>query len=317
MATSQYQESMEIPFMVVRTMLDLGLTAQAQAWLDTLSGRFRDNWRFAWYSGIVETILGEFQAAQHSFTEVLRILPGETAPKLAIAAVSELLLQQLGAHERLLLDATVARAASGLAGQLHDLPDSVFTGWVDAGLTDPEWTLATSEPSVLRFHAIRLYSLVWLTSPTTVSSAFGLAREMMREGQVELAIEALDRVPNSSRHFRMARLTAILCLVMPAHGVMPDEQRIRRAARRLEKIPTTEPRYLQIKVAVIEAGLRFLQDAGAASSPAPLFEHPFTVRGLRRGLARALREQARVAPYAQHRFALVDMANKVRPATWF
>ena len=30
-----------------------------------------------------------------------------------------------------------------------------------------------------------------------------------------------------------------------------------------------------------------------------------------------LREQARVAPYAKHRYALVDMANKVRPSTWF
>lgn len=54
-----------------------------------------------------------------------------------------------------------------------------------------------------------------------------------------------------------------------------------------------------------------------ADSTMPLFEYTFSLRGLRRGLAITLREQARVAPYAQHRFALVDMANKVRPATWF
>ncbi|OEX94005.1 serine/threonine protein kinase [Corynebacterium sp. BCW_4722] len=316
MASPQYEESREIPFMVVRTMLDLGLTDQARTWLRSLADKLGGTWRYSWYSGVVETLLGDFKSAQASFTEVLMVLPGEAAPKLAIAAVSELLLQQLGVHEHVLLDATVTRAASGLAGQLHELPDDVFTRWVDDGLTDREWSTAAAAPKVLRFHAIRLYSLVWLTNPTTVSSAFGLARELMREGQVELAIEALDRVPNSSRHDRMAKLTAILCLVTPVADGSVTEARIRRAARRLEKIPSTEPRYMQIKVAVIQAGLNFLRDEEPASR-SPLFEYPFTMRGLRRGLAITLREQARVAPYPQHRYALVDMANKVRPATWF
>ena len=126
------------------------------------------------------------------------------------------------------------------------------------------------------------------------------------------SIKALDKVPNASRHFRMAQLTAILCLV----DGEPTEDHIRLAARRLEQVPSTEPRFMQIKVAVIEAGLTYLREQGAASS-ASLFEYPFTMRGLRRGLAHTLRAQARVAPYPRHRYALVDMANKVRPATWF
>ena len=113
----------------------------------------------------------------------------------------------------------------------------------------------------------------------------------------------------------MASLTAILCLV--AQDL--TESRIRRAARRLEKIPNTEPRFLQVKIFVLRAALTYLSDnrLSAAASTKPLFEYDFTVRGLRRGLAITLREQARVAPYAKHRYALVDMANKVRPATWF
>ena len=55
---------------------------------------------------------------------------------------------------------------------------------------------------------------------------------------------------------------------------------------------------------------------GAASTK-PLFEYDFNRRGLQRGLAITLRDQARVAPFPRHRYALVDMANKVRPATWF
>ena len=76
---------------------------------------------------------------------------------------------------------------------------------------------------------------------------------------------------------------------------------------------------MQIKVYVLRAALTLLRDAGVdrAASDHSLFEYEFTTRDLRRGLATTLREQARIAPYARHRYALVDMANKVRPATWF
>lgn len=318
MTTPQYEESTEIPFGVVRTMLDLGLTRQARAWLVSLEERFGGTWRHWWYSGVVETLLGDFRAAKRSFAEVLRLLPGEAAPKLALAAVGDLLLQELGTQEQKLLDADLARAAASLDQHLHEVPNVVFEELVAQGVIDAEWSMQTVEPVALRFHAIRLYAFVWLTNPTTVSSAFGLARMLMREDQVALAIKALDKVPSASRHYRMAQLTAILCLVAPeseAHAA-PTEEQIRLAARRLERIPSTEPRFLQIKVAVIEAGLIYLREH-PASSTATLFEYPFTVRGLRRGLALTLRAQARVAPYPQHRYALVDMANKVRPATWF
>ncbi len=317
MTTPQYERSVEIPFGVVRTMIDLGLTSQARSWLLTLRERFGGTWRYAWYSGVVEMLLGDFSAATASFSEVLNHLPGEAAPKLALAAVSELTLQEQGVQEQSLIDDSLARAATNLDHRLADVPTSVLQAMVDAGQMDAEWSLSELEPPALRFHAIRLYALVWLTNPTTVSSAFGLARMLMREGEVSLALRALDKVPNASRHSRMAQLTAVLCLVSPSAGDFdPTEEQIREAARRLDQIPTTEPRFLQIKTVVLDAGLNFLL-AHRASSTAALFEYPFTVRGLRRGLASTLREQARVAPYSQHRYALVDMANKVRPATWF
>ena len=36
-----------------------------------------------------------------------------------------------------------------------------------------------------------------------------------------------------------------------------------------------------------------------------------------RHLAYTLRQQARQAPFSRHRYALVDLANQVRPVTWF
>ena len=193
------------------------------------------------------------------------------------------------------------------------------------------------------------------------------------------------------------------------------ESRIRRAARRLETLPTNEPRLSQVRIAVLSAGLTWLRGVGDApddgagvvgggvvggvvgggvvgggpagdfnassgtygsqtpgspassstssSAPsgtsssgssrttsgassrtgapkapdgssgssgpsgsgkarrraasAPLFDVQFTERGLRSGLEASLRQLARQAPFARHRYHLVDMANRIRPRTWF
>ena len=184
--------------------------------------------------------------------------------------------------------------------------------------TTPAELVINTDPESLRYQAMVLYGLVWATNPATVSSAFGLARQLMAEGQVELAVAALDKVPQPSRHHRMAKLTTILQLVS---GTPEDltEARLRRAARRLEEIPTNEPRFLQIKIAVMSAALNWLgsHNLDSAASSNDLFEWPFTERGLRTGLAAALRQQARSAPFARHRYTLVDIANAVRPTTRF
>ena len=315
MQTPQYEQSTEIPFGVVRAMLDMGLTYQARTWLASLTEHLVHNWRYPWYSGVINTLLGEYRDAQRDFTRVLDQVPGEAAPKLAIAAIDELICQQTGPYTTDLLRDDIARATAGIRTNLADLPNSVFEEWEERGLLTPGWELLGDDPAILRYNALRLYALVWQTNPTTVSAAFGLARLLMAESEVELAVAALDRVPQSSRHHRMAKLTSILDLV----SAELTESRIRRAARRLEEIPNNEPRFLQIKVYVLRAGLTFLREAGVekAASEHHLFEYPFTSRGLRRGLAVTLREQARLAPYPQHRYALVDMANKVRPPTWF
>lgn len=309
MNTEEYEHSAEIPLGVVRALLDLGFTAQARAWLKSLEPRLGPDWRFQWYSGITDLLMEDYANAQKHFNRVLNILPGEAAPKLALAAVDELLLQQLGHHHAPLLDDETARAASGLSSHLDELDNKHFVEMSES------WSHITLDPRVLRFHAMRLYGLVWATNPTTVSSAFGLSRQLVAEGQTEMAVAALDKVSQASRHHRMAQLTTILLLI----SAQLTESRIRRAARRLEGIPTNEPRFLQIKIAVMSAALTFLRDAkvDAAASPNDLFEFPFNQRGLRGGLAETLRQQARQAPFARHRYALVDMANQVRPATWW
>lgn len=311
--SEEYPDSAEIPFGVVRAMLDLGLTTGARSWLASLEPKLGTDWRFQWYSGVTSLLLDDYVSAQKHFSEVLFIMPGEAAPKLALAAVDELILQAKGYENTALLDSRgeLARSASGLVGSLAEMDPELLEGIE----IDSTWDHITSDPAVLRFHTIRLYGIVWATNPTTVSSAFGLSRQLIAEDLVELGVQALDKVPQNSRHHRMAQLTSILQLV----SAELTESRIRRAARRLEGIPPNEPRFLQIKTAVMSAGLQFLRDAGveAAASPNPLFDNPFTQTGLRYGIADTLRQQARVAPSSKHRYALVDMANSVRPETWF
>ena len=309
MHTEEYTRSAEIPLGVVRAMLDLGFTGQAREWLASLEESLGNDWRFHWYSGVTSLLLDDLMTAQKHFFEVLTILPGESAPKLALAAVDELILQNLGYSGVALLDPHDARAIAGVHATLEELNG----GFVSR--LPHDWSHVSTDPQVLRFHTIRLYGLVWAANPTTVSSAFGLARQLMAENQLETAVRALDRLPQASRHHRMAQLTTILHLI----GGQLTESRVRRAARRLSEIPTNEPRFLQIQAAVLSAGLNFLRDADveAAASPNDLFEFPFTQRGLRAGLADTLRRLARNAPFARHRYALVDMANQVRPETWF
>ncbi|MCK7661812.1 serine/threonine protein kinase [Corynebacterium antarcticum] len=312
MQTEEYSASAEIPLGVVRALLDLGFTLEAKQWLDSLSERLSLDWRHQWYSGVTDLLLDDYVAAQDHFNNVLNIVPGEAAPKLALAAVDEMLLQQFGYTHRPLLDQDAIHTAAHSAGTDAALHMDVLSTLGES------WSHLTSDPVALRFHSMRLYALVWATNPTTVSSAFGMARQLMAEKQVELAVNALDKVPQPSRHHRMAKLTTILLLVSGDPAKL-TESRIRRAARRLEEIPNNEPRLLQIRIGVISAGLNWLRSTGldCSASPNTLFGFPFSQRGLRAALADTLRSQARMAPFARHRYSLVDMANAVRPPTWF
>ena len=301
--------SVEIPLTMVRAKLDLGMTSDAKEQLDSLAKTMKNDWRYHWHSGVSALLSSDYVSAQRFFNRVLYILPGEPAPKLALAATDELLLQQQGMQNTQLLNSEVMRAASSLAFAQR-VPVDDYSGV-------PGWEHLTQDPVALRFHAMRLYGLVWATNPTTVSSAFGLARQLQSEGMVDPAVAALDRVPQNSRHQRLARLTTILLLVSD-HATL-TESRIRRAARRLELLPTNEPRLEQVRLAVISAGLQWLRERAREGkkpvSEARLFDVEFTEKGLRTGLEAGLRLLARQSPFARHRYRLVDIANMIRPET--
>src|ERR1700739_2218205 len=83
-------ESVELPLMEVRALLDLGDVAKATRKLDGLAERVGWRWRLVWFRAVSDLLTGDFESATKHFTEVLDTQPGELAPKLALAATAEL-----------------------------------------------------------------------------------------------------------------------------------------------------------------------------------------------------------------------------------
>ncbi|RDH77312.1 serine/threonine protein kinase [Mycolicibacterium moriokaense] len=251
-------ESVELPLMEVRALLDLGDVAKATRKLDDLADRVGWRWRLIWFRAVSEMLTADYDSATKHFTEVLDTLPGELAPKLALAATAEL-----------------------------------------AGNSDER----------------KFYNAVWSTDNGIISAGFGLARAQSAEGDRDAAVRTLDQVPATSRHFTTARLTSAVTLLSGRSMNEITERHIRDAARRVEALPDTEPRVLQIRALVLGTAMDWLADNTASTNH--ILGFPFTEHGLQLGVEASLRGLARVAPTQAHRYALIDLANSVRPTSTF
>jgi serine/threonine-protein kinase PknG len=255
-------ESVELPLMEVRALLDLGDVAKATRKLDDLAERVGWRWRLVWFRAVSEMLTTDYESATKHFTEVLDTLPGELAPKLALAATAEL-------------------AGSDIAVA----PERKF------------------------------YNTVWSTDNGVISAGFGLARAQSAAGDRDAAVRTLDEAPATSRYFTTARLTSAVTLLSGRSMNEVSEQHIRDAARRVEALPDTEPRVLQIRALVLGTAMDWLADNIASTNH--ILGFPFTEHGLQLGVEASLRSLARVAPTQAHRYALIDLANSVRPTSTF
>ena len=213
-------ESIELPLMEVRALLDLGDVAKATRKLDDLADRVGWLWRLVWYRAVAELLTGDYALASKHFSEVLDTFPGELAPKMALAATAEL-----------------------------------------AGSSDEHM----------------YYEEVWKTDDGVISAAFGLARAQSVEGDRAGAVRTLDEVPATSRHFTTARLTSAVTLLSGRSASEITEDQIRDAARRVEALPPTEPRVLQIRALVLGSALDWLGDHEASTNH--ILGFPFTEHG--------------------------------------
>ena len=167
----------------------------------------------------------------------------------------------------------------------------------------------------LRQSAEGYYRTLWRTDHSMVSAAFGLARQLVARDDRAGAIEVLDQVPLTSRHYGEAQLMSVLILLDGRPIAEITEGALRDAARRVDHLSETEPRTLQTRALVLGIALDWLR-SGATPAADPIFGHTFDQRGLRTAIEEALRELARHSPRRRHRYNLVDLANSIRPPTW-
>ena len=168
----------------------------------------------------------------------------------------------------------------------------------------------------LRPLAERYYRTLWRTDTSLVNAAFGLARLLSGRGDRAGAIEVLDQVPLTSRHYGEAQLTSVVMLLDGRPSAEITEAELRDAARRVGGLSETEPRVLQIRAFVLGIALDWVRSGSEATADEPFFGHSLDQRGLRVGIEEALRELARHSPRRRHRYTLVDFANAIRPPSW-
>ncbi len=84
------RSSVEVPLRLVRAALELGDSADARRRIAELSEVLADDWRIPWYRGQCALLEGDHDQAYKDFDDVLSALPGELAPKMALAATAEM-----------------------------------------------------------------------------------------------------------------------------------------------------------------------------------------------------------------------------------
>lgn len=96
------RESIEVRLRAVRARIEIGERAEANRQLQAaqylaIKAGFPHNWRVDWYRGLIELAGGRPKVAYAAFDTVYDDLPGELAPKLALAVSAESVHDYFGA----------------------------------------------------------------------------------------------------------------------------------------------------------------------------------------------------------------------------
>lgn len=183
-------------------------------------------------------------------------------------------------------------------------------------------------------NAAEYYRLVWMTDPSYVSAAFGLARVRNAAGDRAGAVRTLESVPEASIHYTAARIAAVRSRLrrrdlraqwpLPTPGAVAETPLIddlRAAAdqiSRLDQFGLDAMRREQLSTEVLGTALDWVLSGGPGNRPGQttLLGSELDERGLRLGLERSYRVLARLAQRGEERIDLVERANRFRPRTW-
>jgi serine/threonine-protein kinase PknG len=118
--------SQETRLALIRALIAAGDMETARGYLAELSATVPDDWRIPWYTGLAELAAGRPGQAQAGFSAVYDELPGELAPKLALAFAAEAAgdlarargyFQTVWTTDRSCISAAFGTARTALAGR--------------------------------------------------------------------------------------------------------------------------------------------------------------------------------------------------------
>ncbi|MFF8377131.1 tetratricopeptide repeat protein [Streptomyces sp. NPDC015661] len=171
-------------------------------------------------------------------------------------------------------------------------------------------------------NAAEYYRLVWVTDPSFVSAAFGLARVRLAAGDRTGAVQALESVPEASIHYTAARVAAVRARLRrrPAHEPLGADLTAAAAqVSALQGFGLDAVRRERLSTEVLGTALDWVLSGSPGAAPgggALLLGSELDERGLRFGLERSYRVLARLAQRGEERIELVERANRFRPRTW-
>ncbi|MDT7578930.1 MAG: serine/threonine-protein kinase PknG, partial [Pseudonocardiales bacterium] len=176
--------------------------------------------------------------------------------------------------------------------------------------------------------AERYYAQVATVDPSWADAAFGLARTRLRAGSRAAAVAALHAVPTTSSGYLSAQLAAVEATLSGRESGRVDEDELRAAAERMERLTLDPVTRLRMRVAVLDAAVEQISGPPSATGASPggaspsgaragavVLGCPWQERPLRLALEQSLRDLARLTPDATERVELVDRANDARPRT--
>jgi serine/threonine-protein kinase PknG len=311
--------SPEVSLRLARACIELADWDRADQALDEAAAAVPGDWRVAWHRALADLARG--RPAGAAFDALYGLLPGEAAPKLALALCAEL--------------AGDLPAAAGYYAMVWTTDESYATAAF--GLARVRLALGDRPAAVRVLDSVPASSVYYVQAEVA-----GIAARIRGRAPAELdpadVFEAGSRLEALGLDAeRRMRLEAEVLEAALASARRPPGRRARGAANgsaagaRARGGASGSPAGAQVgggangsgsgaAAGTAAAGAADARDPagnapGTASPPGQILGLELSERQLRIGLERAYRALAHLAQDARDRIALVDRANSVRPRT--
>jgi len=279
-------ESAETQLALARARIDLGDLEGAATVLQKLAAADPADWRLAWCSGLRELAAGRAAVAAGAFSAVYDELPGEIAPKLALALSAE------------------AAGDLGRADHYYRLVWTADRSYVSAGFGLARTRLGAGD---------RRTAIDTLLSVPSTSSYYVAAQTA--------AVRTLVGAPAAAHDGSTRRGGATEADLREAADIISRLKDLDEVSRQRLTVEI-----LQGALALTAGnghGGNGGHAGGQGRAPVPvqhggppLLGWEMSERSLRFGLESGYRSLARLTSDSKSRVDLVDMANRVRPRTW-